>query len=129
MSRYAGLLGIIVFLSLAYLFSTNRRAIRLKTVLWGLGLQFVFAFIVIYTDYGQIVMSWAGAKVTKLLSYAYAGSEFVFGDLGASKSHLGFFFAFQVLPTIIFISALFAVLYSVGIMQILIKGMAWVMSS
>ncbi len=128
MSRYAGLLGIIAFLSLAYLFSTNRRAIRVKTVLWGLGLQFVFAFLVIYSNKGQLVMTYIGAKVTKVLSYAFAGSEFVFGDLGASKSHLGFFFAFQVLPTIIFISALFAVLYYFGIMQLIIKGMAWVMS-
>jgi CNT family concentrative nucleoside transporter len=128
MSRFAGLLGIIVFLSLAYLFSTNRRAIRVKTIAWGLGLQFVFAFIVIYSDKGQMAMKFAGDQVTKLLSYSFAGSEFVFGALGASKSNLGFFFAFQVLPTIIFISALFAVLYYFGIMQVLIKGMAWVMS-
>lgn len=128
MSRFAGLLGIIVLLSFAYVFSTNRRAIRLKTVLWGLGLQFVFAFVVIYSDKGQAVMKYAGDKVTKLLSYSFAGSEFVFGDLGASKSHLGFFFAFQVLPTIIFVSALFAVLYYLGVMQLIIKGMAWVMS-
>jgi concentrative nucleoside transporter, CNT family len=128
MSRFAGLLGIIVFLSLAYLFSTNRRAIRVKTIVWGLGLQFVFAFIVIYSDKGQMAMQFAGDQVTKLLSYSFAGSEFVFGALGASKSNLGFFFAFQVLPTIIFISALFAVLYYFGIMQVLIKGMAWVMS-
>jgi CNT family concentrative nucleoside transporter len=128
MSRFAGLLGIIVLLSLAYLFSTNRRAIRSKTVLWGLGLQFVFAFIVIYSNWGQIAMKYAGDQVTKLLSYSFAGSEFVFGPLGASKSNLGFFFAFQVLPTIIFVSALFAVLYHVGVMQLIIKGMAWVMS-
>jgi len=128
MSRFAGLLGILVLLSLAYAFSTNRRAIRLKTVLWGLGLQFVFAFIVIYSNVGQTVMKYAGEKVTKMLSYSFAGSEFVFGSLGASKSRLGFFFAFQVLPTIIFVSALFAVLYYFGIMQLIIKGMAWVMS-
>src|SRR5262249_5731128 len=128
MSRFAGLLGIIVLLSLAYLFSTERRAIRLKTILWGLGLQFLFAFAVIYSDKGQRVMKGAGDKVTQLLSYAFAGSEFVFGDLGANKSHLGFFFAFQVLPTIIFVSALFAVLYYFGIMQLIIRGMAWFMS-
>ncbi|HKF23263.1 MAG TPA: nucleoside transporter C-terminal domain-containing protein [Candidatus Angelobacter sp.] len=128
MSRFAGLLGIAVLLALAYLFSTNRRAIRLKTVLWGLGLQFVFAVLVFKYNVGRAVMQYLGDKVTKLLSYAFAGSEFVFGDLGAAKSHLGFFFAFQVLPTIIFISALFAVLYYVGIMQLIIKGMAWVMS-
>jgi concentrative nucleoside transporter, CNT family len=128
MSRFAGLLGIIVLVSLAYLFSTDRRAIRLKTILWGLGLQFLFAFAVIYSDKGQRAMKFAGDKVTQLLSYAFAGSEFVFGDLGASKSHLGFFFAFQVLPTIIFVSALFAVLYYFGVMQLIIRGMAWLMS-
>jgi concentrative nucleoside transporter, CNT family len=141
MSRFAGLLGIIVFLSLAYLFSTNRRAIRVKTVLWGLGLQFAFALVVIYADWGQKVMTYAGDKVNKLLAYAFAGSSFVFGNLGFPAdpnvklwflrpewSKTGFIFAFQVLPTIIFISALFAVLYYFGIMQLLIKGMAWVMS-
>jgi CNT family concentrative nucleoside transporter len=141
MSRFAGLLGIVVFLSLAYLFSTNRRAIRLKTVLWGLGLQFAFALVVIYADWGQIAMTWTGDKVNALLSYAFKGSSFVFGNLGlpadpkvhlaflpAEWSKVGFIFAFQVLPTIIFISALFAVLYYFGIMQLIIKGMAWAMS-
>src|SRR5260370_8020422 len=98
MSRFAGLLGIIVLLSLAYLFSTNRRAIRLKTVLWGLGLQFVFAFLVIYSTVGQTVMKYAGGKVTRLLSYAFAGSEFGFGALGPTKSPLRFFFPFHVFP-------------------------------
>jgi concentrative nucleoside transporter, CNT family len=128
MSRFAGLLGIMVLLSLAYLFSTNRRAIRMKTVLWGLGLQFAFAFLVFKWDVGQTAMKHAGDKVTQLLSYSFAGSEFVFGTLGASKSNLGFFFAFQVLPTIIFVSALFAVLYHVGVMQLIIKAMAWAMN-
>src|SRR5579864_1838377 len=124
MSRFTGLLGIIVFLFLAYLFSTNRRAIRVKTVAWGLGLQFVFALAVIYSNVGQQIMNVAGAKVTRLLNYAFAGSFFVFGNLGlpadpkhslwflpSDWSKTGFIFAFQVLPTIIFISALFAVLY------------------
>jgi concentrative nucleoside transporter, CNT family len=128
MSRYAGLLGIIVFLSIAYLFSTNRRAIRLKTVLWGLGLQFLFAWIVIRYTWGQTVMGLAGDKVKKLLAYSFAGSSFVFGDLGSNTSHLGFFFAFQVLPTIIFVSAFFALLYHLGVMQVIIRGMAWLMS-
>jgi CNT family concentrative nucleoside transporter len=141
MSHYSGLLGIIVLLALAYLFSTNRRAIRVKTVVWGLGLQFAFALIVIYASWGQTAMSMAGDKVNALLSYAYKGSSFVFGNLGlpadpnvklaflpAEWSKVGFVFAFQVLPTIIFISALFAVLYYFGIMQLIIKGMAWAMS-
>jgi CNT family concentrative nucleoside transporter len=128
MSRFAGLLGIAVFLSLAYLFSTNRRAIRLKTVLWGLGLQFLFAWIVVRYTFGQNIMAIAGDKVKKLLGYSFAGSSFVFGDLGSNTSHLGFFFAFQVLPTIIFVSAFFALLYHLGVMQLIIKAMAWFMS-
>ena len=135
MSRYAGLLGIIVFLSIAYLFSTNRRAIRLKTVLWGLGLQFLFAWIVIRFTWGQSTLKAAGAAVNKLLAYSFKGSTFVFGNLGYPadpNAHLPFldpgssiwvsFFAFQVLPTIIFVSAFFALLYHLGVMQIIIKG-------
>jgi concentrative nucleoside transporter, CNT family len=141
MSRYAGLLGIIVFLSIAYLFSTNRRAIRLKTVLWGLGLQFLFAWIVIRFTWGQRTLQTAGTAVNKLLAYAFKGSTFVFGNLGypadpnahlpfldPGSSQLGFIFAFQVLPTIIFISAFFALLYHLGVMQIIVQGMAWVMN-
>ena len=141
MSRYAGLLGIIVFLSIAYLFSTNRRAIRLKTVLWGLGLQFLFAWIVIRFTWGQRTLQTAGTAVNKLLAYAFKGSTFVFGNLGfpadpnahlpfldPGSSQLGFIFAFQVLPTIIFVSAFFALLYHLGVMQIIIKAMAWVMN-
>ncbi len=128
MARFAGLLGILVFLSIAYLFSTDRRAIRLKTILWGLGLQFLFAWIVVRYTWGQAVMSRVGEKVTVLLNYSFVGSSFVFGDLGVSNSKMGFFFAFQVLPTIIFVSAFFALLYHLGVMQIIIKGMAWLMS-
>src|SRR5262249_52531531 len=128
MSRFAGLLGILVFLGLAYAFSTNRRAIRLKTVLWGLGLQWLFAWIVIRFSWGIAVMDHAGKAVKKLLDYSYAGSKFVFGDLGSDTSSFGVIFAFQVLPTIIFISAFFAVLYYLGIMQLIIKGMASLMT-
>jgi len=141
MSRFAGLLGIIVFLSIAYMCSTNRRAIRLKTVLWGLGLQFLFAWIVIRFTWGQRALQTAGAAVNKLLAYAFKGSTFVFGNLGypadpnahlpfldPGSSQLGFIFAFQVLPTIIFVSAFFALLYHLGVMQIIIKGMAWGMN-
>src|SRR5262249_3165477 len=74
------------------------------------------------------VMKFAGDGVTKLLNYSFEGSKFLFGDLAVERSHVGAFFAFQVLPTIIFISALFAVLYYLGVMQLVIKGMAWAMS-
>ena len=120
MARFSGLLGIITILSLAYIFSTNRKAIRIKTVLWGIALQFIFAWIVVRYSFGQRALATAGTGVNKLLSYSFAGSEFVFGNLGKANSPMGFFFAFQVLPTIIFISAFFAVLYHFGIMQFII---------
>ncbi|MGA2413469.1 MAG: NupC/NupG family nucleoside CNT transporter [Candidatus Sulfotelmatobacter sp.] len=128
MQRFTGILGLITMLSLAYAFSTNRRAIRLKTVLWGLGLQFAFAIFVLRIDAGRRAFQKAGDVVNRLLSYAFVGSQFVFGDLGKQGSHLGFYFAFQVLPTIIFIAAFFAVLYHYGVMQLVIKGAAWIMT-
>jgi CNT family concentrative nucleoside transporter len=127
MGRFTGILGLATMVGLAYVFSTNRRAIKLKTVLWGLGLQIAFAIFVVKTDSGVILFQKAGNAVNKLLSFSYFGSEFVFGEVGKRASSLGFIFAFQVLPTIIFIAALFAILYYVGIMQIIIKGAAWLM--
>jgi len=96
-------------------------------VAWGLGLQFVFAVFVLKVDAGRAVFQWAGDKVTKLLGFAYAGSHFVFGDLANPGSSLGYF-AFGVLPTIIFIAAFFAVLYHYGIMQFIIKIAAVIMT-
>ncbi len=128
MERFSGLLGIIVLLSLAFLFSTNRRAIKPKIVLWGLGAQFFFALLVIKFSFGEAALRVAGDKVTQMLNYSFAGSKFVFGSLGEQGSSLGFFFAFQVLPTIIFVSAFFAVLYHFGIMQFIIRIMAIVMT-
>src|SRR6266568_183927 len=127
MGRFTGILGLLTMLALAYVFSTNRRAIRLKTVTWGLGLQFVFAIFVLKIEAGRAVFQKAGDAVTKLLSYTYAGSHFVFGDLANPGSSLGYF-AFGVLPTVIFIAAFFAVLYHFGIMQIIIRIFAWVMT-
>ncbi len=127
MGRFTGILGLLTMLGLAYAFSTNRRAIRLKTVAWGLGLQVAFAIFVLKIDLGRTLFQEAGDAVNRLLSYAFAGSQFVFGDLGKQGSHLGFYFAFQVLPTVIFICALFAVLYYFGVMQVIIKAAAWLM--
>jgi CNT family concentrative nucleoside transporter len=127
MIRLTGLIGIVSILALAYVFSTDRRAIRVRTVLWGIGLQFVFALLVLRWTFGQRFMAAAGAGVTKLLSYAAAGAEFVFGSLGRPGQPVGFVFAFQVLPTIIFISAFFAVLYYIGVMQLIIRFFAWLM--
>jgi len=114
----------------AYLFSTSRKSIKLKTVLWGLGLQLALGFFVLRSGFGSKVFSFLGNGANKLLSFSYAGSTFVFGDLGLPKelSRLGFSFAFQVLPTIIFIAAFFAVLYHIGVMQLIIRAAAWLMT-
>jgi CNT family concentrative nucleoside transporter len=128
MGRFVGLLGILTMLTLAYLFSTDRKAIRLKTVLWGLGLQFAFALFVLRFEIGRLIFQKAGDGVNLLLSYAFVGSTFMFGELGKKYSANGFIFAFQVLPTIIFIAAVFAFLYHIGVMQILIRAFAWIMT-
>src|SRR5574337_753385 len=127
MGRLTGILGLLTMMGLAYAFSTNRRAIRVKTVAWGLGLQIAFALFVLKFEAGRKLFQVAGSAVNRLLSYSFVGSEFVFGELGKKGSSFGFYFAFQVLPTIIFIAAFFAVLYHFGIMQVIIKMAAWVM--
>src|ERR1700726_4619412 len=127
MGRFTGILGLLTMLGFAYAFSTNRRAINKKTVVWGLGLQVVFAIFVLKIELGRILFQKAGDAVNRLLSYSFEGSKFVFGALGAQGSPMGFFFAFQVLPTVIFIAAFFAVLYHYGIMQFIIKLAAKVM--
>jgi CNT family concentrative nucleoside transporter len=128
MHRLIGILGMLTMMALAYLFSTNRSAIRRKTVAWGLGLQIAFAFLVMRWETGRYLFQQAGDAVKWLLNFAFYGSEFVFGDLGKKGSPLGFFFAFQVLPTIIFIAAFFALLYYLGIMQWIIKAAAVIMT-
>ncbi len=128
MTRFTGILGIIVIMALAYVFSTNQRAIRTKTVFWGLGLQVAFAIFVLRVNAGRLLFQKAGDLVTRLLSYGFAGSEFVLGDLGKQGSRFGFYFAFQVLPIVIFIAAFFAVLYHYGIMQFVVRQAARVMT-
>jgi concentrative nucleoside transporter, CNT family len=128
MGRFTGVLGILTILGLAYLFSTSRRSIRLKTVAWGLGLQLALGLFVLRVKSGEWLFQELGNGAKKLLDFSYVGSSFVFGDLGTNHSSLGLIFAFQVLPTIIFIAAFFAVLYHLGVMQIIIRGAAWLMT-
>jgi CNT family concentrative nucleoside transporter len=125
LGRFTGILGLLTVVALAWLFSTNRRAIRLKTVLWGMTLQIVFAFFVLRVDFGRQLFQWAGNITTQFLGYSFYGSSFLFGDLG--KKGPPFYLAFQVLPTIIFVAAFFAILYHYGVMQFLIRQMARVM--
>ena len=126
LGQFTGVLGILAILALAYLFSTNRKAIRRRTVLWGLGLQLTFAFLVLKWETGRAIFQTLGDAVTQFLGYASAGSEFVFGPLGAKNPPV-FVLAFQVLPVIIFIAAFFSVLYHYGVMQWIIRRMAWLM--
>ncbi|MBS1798964.1 MAG: NupC/NupG family nucleoside CNT transporter [Acidobacteria bacterium] len=126
MHRFIGLLGLTVFLGIAYVFSTNRRAIRWRTVAWGLGLQVLFAFLVIKWTYGQTLLHKGSVAVTSLLAHSADGSSMVFGNLGTPGNPLAVF-AFAVLPTIIFVSAFFAILYHIGLMQQIIRIVAWIM--
>jgi CNT family concentrative nucleoside transporter len=128
MGRYTGILGLLTMLSLAYAFSTDRRAIRVKTVAWGLGLQIVFAIFVLRIDLGRRIFQVIGDAANRMLAYSFVGSQFIFGELGKQNSNVGFIFAFQVLPVVIFICAFFAILYHIGVMQIVIRGMAWAMT-
>src|SRR6185503_1098721 len=130
MERALSLVGMVVILGIAYALSTDRKAIRGRTVFWGLFLQFALALFVLKTPVGQALFAYVGGKINRLLSFSYVGSEFVFGKVGApGGAGLGFMFAFQVLPTIIFIAALFAILYHLGVMQLIVKAFARVMTA
>jgi CNT family concentrative nucleoside transporter len=124
--RFTGLLGLVVIVGLCYLASTNRKAIQPRVLAWGLSLQFAFAFLVLKTDFGKLFQA-ASVAVNALLEYAEVGSQFLFGPLGAKSGSFGVVFAFQVLPIVIFIASLFSILYYFGVMQWVIRGMAWVM--
>src|SRR5213080_2339157 len=126
--RLTGLFGIVLILGIGMALSRNRRAISWRIVAWGLGLQLAFAIFVLRVPLGQKLFSALGDVVKQILSFSYVGSEFVFGEIGKQHSSLGVIFAFQVLPAIIFVSALFAILYYLGIMQLVVKACAVVMN-
>jgi len=139
--RVQPLCGLIVIMTIAYSISTNRRAIDRRTVAWGLSLQIVFALLVLKTTIGQRVFQTLGGLINRLLDFASVGSSMVFGPLGDKTvwpriitnvlgpegAQYGVLFAFQVLPTIIFIAALFAVLYYFGVMQMVVQVFAIMM--
>jgi CNT family concentrative nucleoside transporter len=141
--RVQALVGLALVFTIAYLSSSARRSIDWRTVGWGMALQVIFALIVLKTTVGQRVFETLGAAVTKLLSFADVGSAFVFGvlgnrpvwarvmgaTLGEEGGNYVLIFAFQVLPTIIFIAALFAILYYFGVMQLVVRFFAWMMRS
>jgi CNT family concentrative nucleoside transporter len=126
MGRYTGFLGLAVILAFAWLCSSHKREIKLRILAWGLGLQFAFALLVLKTDFGKIFQA-IGAGVNNMLGYVKAGTVFMFGPLGDSGGPFGVIFAFQVLPIIIFIASFFSILYYLGVMQFVVRGMAIIM--
>ena len=142
MERYTGILGILVLLGIAYLLSNNKKAIKPRIVIWGMSLQLLFGIFILKTNLGNSIFSWFDKVIKKLLDFSLEGSKFLFGNL-AIKSHygqhfdgfpnpdtwpgFGFQFAFHVLPTVIFFSALMSVLYHIGIMQKFIRIISYVM--
>ena len=124
MAKLHGLVGLIAIIFSAYLFSTNRAAIQRRVLIWGVVLQFTFAFLVLKTGFGKLFYG-VSLFVNAMLNYATSGYSFVFGDkLGIRTDQFGVIFAFQVLPIVIFICSFFAVLYYLGVMQVFVKGMA-----
>ncbi|MFM8413771.1 MAG: NupC/NupG family nucleoside CNT transporter [Planctomycetota bacterium] len=127
LSRFQGLAGVVAILGLCWVISENRRAISPRMVVGGILLQAGLGFALLRSATGRRVLDAAAAWVNSVLACALEGAKFLFGEkLVASDGPVGFVFAFQVLPTIVFVAALFAVLYHLGVMQLVIRGVAWV---
>lgn len=122
--------GFLTMIGLAYLLSGNRKKLDGKVVLWGVGLQWLFAALLLWWPWGKVGLAAVAGFVTSVLNHSYAGSGFLFGALGmegGGESGLGVVFAFQILPTIVFVAALFAVLYHLGVMQLIVGLLAKIM--
>ncbi len=127
-SLWRGVLGMIVLLIIAYLFSSNRKAIDWKTVGLGVGFQVIIAIGVLRVPFVQTIFEWVGSLFVSVLDFTRAGSKFLFEGLVVDMDTFGFIFAFQVLPTIIFFSALTSLLFYLGVIQKVVKGMAWLLT-
>jgi CNT family concentrative nucleoside transporter len=119
-----GLFGLAVLVGIAWLFSRDKKSVDWKLVATGVGLQVLFAMFVLLTPWGSLIFDTLAKLFVKLSSFTMQGSAIVFGSL-SDPGKLGFIFAFQVLPTVIFFAALMSVLYHLGIMQWVVRGMAW----
>lgn len=121
------LLGLLFLISIALLFTTNRRAIDFRLVLTGIILQVIFGLLITQVSAVKLAFNWVSKQFVVLLDFSGEGAAFLFGDLMNTES-MGFIFALQVLPTIIFFSTLSAGLYYLGVLQWIVKGIAWIMS-
>ncbi|MCJ7757928.1 MAG: Na+ dependent nucleoside transporter [Gillisia sp.] len=126
-SLWRGLLGMLALLLIAYFFSSNKKAINWKTVLIGLAVQMLLAIGVLKITFIKNIFEFVGKIFVLILDFTRAGSEFLLGGMMNIES-FGFIFLFQVLPTIIFFSALTSVLFYLGVIQVIVKGMGWVLS-
>jgi CNT family concentrative nucleoside transporter len=125
--RFRGLLGMLVILGAGWLWSENRRAISPRMVIGGLLMQWGCGFLLLRFEAGRTLLDWASGWVEAVLACSTEGARFLFGDrLVDAGGPVGFVFAFRVLPTIIFVAALFAVLYHLGVMQVVVRSFAWV---
>ena len=127
MAHFTGLLGILVILSIGYAFSAHRRHINPRTIIVGVALQFVLAFTLLRFPPVVAMFNVFAAGVTRVISFADAGTEFIFGKAADASGPWGFIFAVKVLPIIIYFAALMAVLYHLGIMQRVVAVLAWVL--
>jgi len=136
-----GILGLGLLIGIAFLLSNNKRKINWRLVFSGIGLQVLFAIFIIKGDYlaswwfplgwPKLFFKWVSSFFVLILNFTTEGAKFIFGNLAISPGQdgsLGMFFAFQVLPTIIFFASLMAILYQLGIMQRVVQAMAWIMS-
>jgi CNT family concentrative nucleoside transporter len=127
-SFFRGLLGMVFLLILAFLFSSNRKAIDWKTVGLGVSFQLLIAIGVLKVPFVQAIFNFIGKGFVKILKFTQSGSEFLFSGLISDMDTFGFIFAFQILPTIIFFSALTSLLFYLGIIQKVVKILAWSLS-
>lgn len=128
--RLISAFGAFVMLGLGLLLCRDRKKVSWRALAWGVGLQWSVGLLLLQVPAGRNALEGASATVQAVLDQAYAGSAFVFGGLGAQgggETGLGVIFAFQVLPTIVFVASLFSILYYLGVMQLIVKGLAWVM--
>lgn len=127
-SLWRGVLGMISLIFVAFLFSSDRKNINWKTVGIGISFQLIIAICVLKVPFIQGIFEWIGQLFVSVLDFTRAGSQFLFQGLVVDMDTFGFIFAFQVLPTILFFSALTSVLFYLGIIQKVVKGMAWALS-
>jgi CNT family concentrative nucleoside transporter len=118
----------VVLLGICFAFSRNRSEIDWRLVAMGIGLQLILAVFILKVPGVSLGFDWVAEKFVKLLSFSDKGAEFLFGSLITDSQSFGYIFAFRVLPTIVFFSAISSILYYFGILQLVVKGMAWVMA-